>query len=343
MKTILIILAVILISYILYKILAPYFVRIDNAFYVSGSMGTGKDVLSSSYALKRYKVSVRRYKRKQRLVKFINRFKSKDKKINFNEPMPLFYSTIPVLVRYGFGKNKVISNKLTIEIILLQKRLPNGSVVYISDINRMINQWSYKNDNVIENVAEFISMFRQYTKGGYFIANSQGSFQVAKEIRGVFGKIRNNLNFKRFLFFYRIEGRTITLSEEVLNVEQGDADNSLRGNASYIYGFLNPFIRRYDTYAYYGRVHDMEVDKSEPHKKANTNYFLSIPRTKVKQNTTDQDNNYIVDFGINKLAIFLYFLFFNVLALILLFLFKSFTPIFVLYFIYCLILFDALN
>ena len=45
------------------------------------------------------------------------------------------------------------------------------------------------------------------------IVNSQASFQVAKEIRGLFGKIRNNLSFKKFLCFYRIEGRTITLSE----------------------------------------------------------------------------------------------------------------------------------
>lgn len=343
MKYLLIIVLVILIIYIVYKFFAPYFVRIDNAFYVSGSMGTGKDVLSHGYALKRYKVALRSYKLKKFFNDLFNRFRKVGKKKVFTVEKPEFYSTVPVLISYGFGKKKIISKPVTLDIVLLRKRIPHKSVVYISDINRMINQWSYKNDNVIDNIAEFISMFRQYTKGGYFIANSQGSFQVAKEIRGVFGKIRNNLNFKRFLFFYRIEGRTITVSEDVLNVEQGDADNRFNGNVTYVYGFLNPFIRRYDTYAYYGRVYNMSIEKVKEYEKANTNYFLDIPKEKINSLVYSEDNDYSVYFKLDKLKMVLYLFGFTVLGLLFGLIFNSFIPFGILYFIYALMFFDALK
>ena len=104
----------------------------------------------------------------------------------------------------------MISKEIDLEVLLLRKRLPEYSIVYISDINRFINQWSYKNINIQENVSEFISEFRHYTKGGYFICNSQASSQVAKEVRNTFGKSEICSHLNDFLFFfYKIEGERL--------------------------------------------------------------------------------------------------------------------------------------
>ena len=310
LKIILFLLVGIIAIYFLWKFFSPYFVRITHIFYVSGSPGTGKDVLCSKYALARYKLAIRTYRFEAFANKLKNLFRSKAKRVKFDKEKPILMTSIPLLIGWRKVKVKgklfkkripIISKEIDLEVLLLRKRLPEYSVVYISDINRFINQWSYKNINIQENVSEFISEFRHYTKGGYFICNSQASSQVAKEVRNTFGKVRNLLSFKRFLFFfYKIEGRTITLSEDVLSVEQGDADKK-NINSTNIYGFLNPFVYRYDTYAYYGRITEMEFTSSKNYITTNTNYFFDLPNNKVEPLTINELRKYRKYFSINYL------------------------------------------
>lgn len=338
--------------YFLWKFFSPYFVRITHIFYVSGSPGTGKDVLCSKYALARYKLAMRKYRFEVFVSKIKNLFKSKAKKVKFDKEKPILMTSIPLLMGWRKVKVKgklfrkripIISKEIDLEVLLLRKRLPEYSVVYISDINRFINQWSYKNINIQENVSEFISEFRHYTKGGYFICNSQASSQVAKEVRNTFGKVRNLLSFKRFLFFfYKIEGRTITLSEDVLSVEQGDADKK-NINSTNIYGFLNPFVYRYDTYAYYGRITEMEFTRSKNYITTNTNYFFDLPNNKVEPLTINELKEYRKYFRIEYLKIILWLFPFLIVGLVLSFLFKSGILLILFMFLYGLMCYDALN
>src|SRR5574344_1625425 len=288
-NTLLVLLAL-LVVYFVYKFLAPYFVRIDNVFFVSGAPGTGKALLCSDYAIKRWKGAMRRW----RFASFASKITRKPCKFE----KPAFYSSIPVLLarEVKIGKKVikpvVVSKPLTKEILLLQERLPNGSIVYISDINRFVNQWSYKLANVQKNIAEFISEFRQYTKGGYFIANCQQSDQVAKEIRNCFGSCINLLHHHNFLFVHWSEMRRISLSENMTAIETKNNDDK-NTNRSNIFMLVSPFLRRYDTFAYYGRVADMQVSGGEPYKKANTNVFISIPTNEIATRTKGfDDDNY---------------------------------------------------
>ncbi|MEM0173550.1 MAG: hypothetical protein QXI16_03475 [Sulfolobaceae archaeon] len=306
-----VVIVVIFLAYLLFKFLNPYFIKINNIFYVNGSPGTGKDVMSSNYAYKRYLANLRRYKTRYRLYKVFSK-----KKLNTLEK-PIFYSSIPFLIRYSKkAKKRIISKPLTLDMLLLKKRMPNGSVVYISDLNRFINQYEYTNPNLINNVSEFITEFRQYTKGGYFICNSQATSQIPKEIRNTFGQARTNLSFKVYLgFIYRINGRNITISDDVINTETGDNDNV--NNSTNVWGFFNPFIKRYDTYAYYGRVHDMSIENPKQYEYSNTNNFLKLPKKQENPNTIDHYGTYLKTFKFNKLKYFLSLGFMVILALIL--------------------------
>lgn len=352
LNIILYVLVGIIVLYYLWKFFSPYFVRITHIFYVSGSPGTGKDVLCSKYALARYKLAVRKYRFEAFANKIKNLFKSKVKKVKFDKEKPILMTSIPLLIGWRKVKVKgklfkkripIISKEIDLEVLLLRKRLPEYSVVYISDINRFINQWSYKNINIQENVSEFISEFRHYTKGGYFIANSQASSQVAKEVRNTFGKVRNLLSFKRFLFFfYKIEGRTITLSEDVLSVEQGDADKK-NINSTNIYGFLNPFIYRYDTYAYYGRITEMEFTRSKNYITTNTNYFFDLPNEKIEPLTINELREYRKYFSINYLKMILMLFPFLFGGLLLSSLFNSGIILIFVMFLYGLMCYDAFN
>ncbi|HKM40485.1 MAG TPA: hypothetical protein VJZ99_01200, partial [Patescibacteria group bacterium] len=306
----------------------------------------------SKYALARYKLALRKYKFEAFANKLKNLFRSKAKRVKFDKEKPILMTSIPLLMGWRKVRVKgklfkkripIISNEIDLEVLLLRKRLPEYSIVYISDINRFINQWSYKNINIQENVSEFISEFRHYTKGGYFIANSQASSQVAKEIRNTFGKVRNLLSFKRFLFFfYKIEGRTITLSEDVLSVEQGDADKK-NINSTNIYGFLNPFIYRYDTYAYYGRITEMEFTRSKNYITTNTNYFFDLPNYKIESLTINELKEYRKYFSINYKKMILIFFHFLVFGLLLSLLFKSGILLILFMFLFGLIYYDALS
>lgn len=352
LKIILFVVVAIIAIYFLWKFFSPYFVRITHIFYVSGSPGTGKDVLCSKYALARYKLAIRKYRFEAFANKFKNLFRSKAKKVKFDKEKPILMTSIPLLIGWRKVKVKgklfkkripIISKEIDLEVLLLRKRLPEYSVVYISDINRFINQWSYKNINIQENVSEFISEFRHYTKGGYFIANSQASSQVAKEVRNTFGKVRNLLSFKRFLFFfYKIEGRTITLSEDVLSVEQGDADKK-NFNSTNIYGFLNPFIYRYDPYAYYGRITEMEFTRSKNYITTNTNYFFDLPNEKIEPLTINELREYRKYFSINYLKMILMLFPFLFGGLFLSSLFNSGIILIFVMFLYGLMCYDAFN
>lgn len=352
LKVILFILVGIIVLYYLWKFFAPYFVRITHIFYVSGSPGTGKDVICSKYALARYKLAMRKYRFEAFANKLKNLFRSKSKRVKFDKEKPILMTSIPLLMGWRKVRVKgklfkkripIISTEIDLEVLLLRRRLPEYSVVYISDINRFINQWSYKNINIQENVSEFISEFRHYTKGGYFICNSQASSQVAKEVRNTFGKVRNLLSFKRFLFFfYKIEGRTITLSEDVLSVEQGDADKK-NINSTNVYGFLNPFVYRYDTYAYYGRITEMEFTKSKNYITTNTNYFFDLPNYKIEPLTINELKEYRKYFKINYLKMILMLFPFFVGGLLLSSLFKTGIILIFVIFLYALMCYDALN
>ena len=298
------VLSALLVAFILYKVLAPYFVRIDNVFFVSGAPGTGKDLICSDYARKRWRVAMNRFK--------FSRFFSKIFRKPCKVEEPAFHASIPVLLQreVKIGKwvicKRIVSKPITEDILLLKKRLPNGSIIYISDINRFVNQWTYKLSCVQKNIAEFISEFRQYTKGGYFIANCQQSDQVAKEIRNCFGSCINLLHHHNFLFVHWSEMRRISLSENMTAIETKNNDDK-NTNRSNLYLLVSPFIRRYDTYAYYGRVVEMDVVQAPEYKKANTNVFITLPTRDVSPNTKGvEDDFYSTKFKFDKLALVLY-------------------------------------
>jgi hypothetical protein len=320
-KAILITLAVLLGIWIIGKFLAPYFVRIDNVFFVSGAPGTGKDLICSDYALKRYTCAMRKYN----FAHFVSKLTRKP----CNVEKPAFYSSVPILLKREvklFGKvlkPAIISKSLTKSILLLQDRVPNGSIVYISDINRFVNQWSYKLPCVQKNIAEFISEYRQYSKGGYFICNCQQSDQVAKEIRNCFGSCINLLHHHHFAFVHWSEMRRVSLGENVTAIETKNNDDK-NTNRSNLFVLVNPFIRRYDTYAYYGRVAEMDVCASNPYKKANTNVFIEMPKGEERMAVkTFDDDKYSTYFKFDKLAFFLYLCFALLLGILLTLIFKS--------------------
>jgi len=274
-KPIIFIIVAIIVLILVYRFARPYFIKIDTVACFTGAPGTGKDLLGVDYAIAKYRSALREW----RIKKFILGKK-------FNVLKPEFISSIPILLNDNV-KKPIFSKQLTLDIIILQVRLPQKSVVYWSDINKSVNQWSYVKPLVKNNIAEFVTQFRHYTKGGYFILNSQSSDLIAKEIRACIGTIYNLIKHNDFLgVVHWITLRRISISESVISVQETKmADNVSNTMRKWL--ITNPSLRRYDTYAYYGRVADMSYSDSPEHKYMNTNTYIVVPDDDIKTKTGD--------------------------------------------------------
>ena len=277
-----------LISYKLIKIL--YFITVDNTLMLTGAPGTGKTNEGVKWAVKLWKITkrhIRMHNRLQRL-KYIP-------KRSYQE-IPDIFSNIPIKIgRYknkefkalkqmmrdkGYSDSKIDNLKRTKfckvllkEHLTNQLRLPLRAVVFLTEIGKVASQYDWANINVQLHVNDFVSMYRQYTLGGYFICDDQSSDNVAVNIRRRLGTVINMLHFHKFWKVYWVKMRNITISEDIKTVEDDSAETNMRTKI----GLFPLFGRRYDTYAFSDRYLTVPIHDESTYFGYKTNEILQIP------------------------------------------------------------------
>ena len=88
------------------------------------------------------------------------------------------------------------------EHLLEQERLVLRSVIFITELGKIASQYHWDNENVKEHLDDFISMWRQYSKGGYVVVDDQSSDNVVVNIRRRIGTVINMLHFRKFWKIY---------------------------------------------------------------------------------------------------------------------------------------------
>ena len=150
---------------------------------------------------------------------------------------------------------KIYCYDLDMDILLMQKKLPQDEVILVCDeFSDIASQFDFNNPKVKDNIDEFISKFRHYTHGKGFI------YVIDQSSANIFLQVRRRANYcynmisSRKLFFLPImiyEYRKIMISDEVQNkVELKDSvdENEVR---KFIF-FCNPF-KYYDSFCYSDR------------------------------------------------------------------------------------------
>lgn len=212
--------------------------KIDNVYFVSGGVKTGKTFVSVALAIKTYKKNVRHWYLSCVLYGLLYlftrhpRFKDETKK-------PMLYSNIPL--RY------VKYNPLTIDIIERKVRIPNKSVVLIDETSLLADSMLFKDKTINDELMLFYKLFAHYTHGGTCIANSQA---IAD----------NHYSLKRCMSHYLyINKRTKYPFISLFNVREmiysadGSAINSVTGDielSCMVIFFLNKYYKYYDCYCY---------------------------------------------------------------------------------------------
>lgn len=257
--------------FILYLIIKPYVQRYDSVLLYTGGLGSGKSLISSGMATR----LLRKNRAKVKWHNFRQRFKPKAKR-NI-KPMPLLYSSIPLRV-----SKKEWATLLDPETLVLGKGVVEKSVIFIDEVSLYIDQMTTKYCNS-DNLEEFITLARHYTKGGYVVLNSQSSNKCNFHIRYCVNNIINLFDFHKFLCFYWVKVRNISNAEDITTIEEGNKED----NYSTLFGILPIFVKRYDTYCYSERYKSVPLQKTTCRKNYKVYKLFRKPSDKVTPLTTD--------------------------------------------------------
>jgi hypothetical protein len=245
-----------IVLYMIIRIYAKYYiVQIDNTLMFTGAPGTGKTNEMVKWALKLYKMNTK-------AVRKHNRWK-KDK-----WEYPILYSNIPIRLNRSEW-----STELKKEHLLLTERQNLRSITVITEIGKIASQYDWNNLNVQDNLNDYISLYRQYTQGGFFLCDDQSSDNVAVNIRRRLGTVINMLHFKRWWKIYWVKMRNISVSEDIKTVEEESAEDNMRWRI----GLLPLFFPRYDTYAFSERYQTVPKGDLRFFSQYKTNVIMDLP------------------------------------------------------------------
>jgi hypothetical protein len=244
-----------------------YFIKVDNTLMFTGAPGTGKTNEMVRMAIKLLKHVRRSVKKSNRKITRYNWF-HKDK-VDLLET-PLLYSNIPIRIN-----NKEWSHKLKVEHLTLTERQTYKAVTVITEIGKIVSRYDHKNPNIADNIDEYVSLYRQFTQGGYFLCDDQSSDNAEVDIRRRLGTIINMLHFNKFWFIYWTKMRNITISEDIKTIEEDSAEDNYRSRLGFFIG--KP---KYDTYAFSERYASVPYGDDLTWKQFKTNVIMKIPKDK---------------------------------------------------------------
>ena len=266
----LIIAAIVIIFWIIIK---PYVIHYDTVLLFTGGLGSGKSLVSSGLALKLLKKN--RFK-----VWWYNLMPWHRNK----RPRPLLYSNIPFRI-----SRKEWATQLTASHMLLTSKIIPMSVVFVDEISLFLDQMTVKFP-ASENVEEFATLFRHYTKGGYLVMNTQNSNKVNFHFRYCVNEALNLMHFKKWLpffpVFYSVRVRNISLADDIKSIEQGNKEDNMR----LMFGLMpGKLVKRYDTYCFSERYSSVPERRDKKYKKYKTNKIMKCPNSKIPPMVTDEE------------------------------------------------------
>ncbi|MBQ7348177.1 MAG: hypothetical protein IJW55_09475 [Clostridia bacterium] len=226
-----------------------------NMTAYTGGVGAGKTCLATRQAILCYKRALRAWKWEC--------FKAR---ILFQTPpeMPLLCSNIPILYKkkltpeyhHAVGEwkkackqarkegrevpkmeeytqavpeysAKFSSCQLTAEILFLQERIPESSVVVVDEVSSFLNQFEYNKNVNVNLYDEFCRFCRQYFNGNVIVTD-QCISNVILQIRRRLNTVYNLSKHGYFCKINTVKVREINISDEIVTVDQKDTNEQFQ-------------------------------------------------------------------------------------------------------------------
>lgn len=225
----------------------------------TGGVGSGKTFMSVRQAIKCYQRALSAWN-KERIKAVIMRREVPEK--------PLLFSNIPIMY-----KKKFTSCELTPDILLLQRRIPEGSVVMIDEVSAFLNQFEYAKNNNVKLFDEFCRLCRQYFNGNVII-NDQCSSNIVLQIRRRLNTIYNLSKHRYFFGITMVKVREINISDEILSVDTKDTNNEVQTLITF-----GNFFKYYESRCYRYRYEVLDCVDPVFHDAKFTTELLTCPDT----------------------------------------------------------------
>lgn len=293
---------------ILYKIFKPYFIKHDTTILFSGGLGSGKTLESTKQSIVlirkqrffKWKIYNSICEIKNNFVNIHNKralkynakqldkcneyyksgreipqkYKKRKKTWQLREKRkkPMLYSNIPIHFKTSiFSRKREWSIQLEETHLLLTKEITEYSVVFIDEMPQFVNQFSWNEKVVQENLNEFITFFRHYI-GGYFIVTAQSEDDIVVQFRRKLNQGVWCFDFKKHLLglFYTNRMCDYIISDSI----QTMSTTYIEQNTKLHFGLFPP-KGTYDTRCYSVRYLNV-LDPAKPRSK-----WTNLKTTKV--------------------------------------------------------------
>ena len=209
----------------------------SNLVLVTGGLKCGKTAFSLLRAIKCYKKNYRIYKIKNFLIKIINVFRKN--KLPYKEE-PILYSNIPLA--------NVKFSTIDIDLILLKKRMPPKSVMFIDEASLFADSMQFKNQDINDKMLLFNKLFAHITHGGSIYYNTQClqdlHFSIKRCVSSYY-YINSLVKLPFFLVFNVREMLYCGDSQNVINA----TDETIEGSCKKVLA-LKSIFKKYDRYCY---------------------------------------------------------------------------------------------
>lgn len=205
--------------------------KIDNVFFISGGVKTGKSFLSVALAVKTYRKNLLKWYLTNWLYKLFKKGTCK----------PMLYSNIPL--------RNIRFNPLTLDIIKRKVRIPNRSVVLIDEISLLADSMLYKDKKINDELMIFIKLFGHYTHNGTLITNSQAIADCHFSIKRCLSHYLYINSRMKFPFITKFNVRELIYSDDGSANVQNNFDSDIEKSMLNLY-YLNKYYRYYDSCCY---------------------------------------------------------------------------------------------
>ena len=212
------IILLLVILFVVFFIIRPMFLKPDTCVLFVGGLGSGKSLIS-------VKKSLQLLRRQRFRVRWYNRFHPKNPR-----PKPLLYSTIPVRI-----SRKEYSVPLDDLTPVLAKKVVPRSVVFFDEVSLWLDQMTLKPKNA-EQIEEFCTLFRHYSKGGFIVLNTQNTSKVNFRVRYCLNRAYHLAEFRKIWHFYWVKCRDLSLIDDEKSINVGSLTDSYKT----LFGFI-PF------------------------------------------------------------------------------------------------------
>lgn len=248
-----IVIVLLILIFLFYFIVKPYFFRFDKVVLVTGGSGSGKTLCITTESIRKYKLN---YK-KAKIARFFRK-KIELPKLVSNYPIYLGKKYTPTGFSYRLKKEHILQTEL----------LPEGSIVVISELNKIASQWQFNEEIIKHYFNKFVSQGRHYFNG-YIFADDQSESNVCNVYTRSAGSFLYCYDFKNIpiipfvlsIGYHRCF--KVPTSEEVKLI----LSKSMDSNSTNKFYIFSPLLKRkYDSRfmsEFYGHPNELTLAKQD--------------------------------------------------------------------------------